>query len=55
MSHETLVKALLDLGYDSGWVITDGVVSLWENPKPRPTDAELKAAGWVPSCPEVEA
>ena len=55
MNHDTLVNALLTLGFDFGWVVTDGVIELWENDKPQPTDAELIAAGWIKTESPEEA
>ena len=55
MNHDTLVNALLTLGFDSGWVVTDGIIELWENDEPQPTEAELIAAGWIKPEPAQEA
>jgi hypothetical protein len=38
MTTAEATKVLLDAGFDSGWVVSDGVLILWENeenpPKP---------------------
>jgi hypothetical protein len=45
MNHDELIKILLDKGYETGWVITDGVLTLWEHdaeppaPLTRPNEA----------------
>jgi hypothetical protein len=44
MTHEQVVEALLALGFTSGWVVTDGVITLWENDEPQPTESQLEAA-----------
>lgn len=31
MSNDEAVKLLLDAGFDSGWVVSDGVLILWEH------------------------
>ena len=43
MSHDSLVQALLTLGFNGGWLVTDGVIELWERDEPQPTEAELLA------------
>ena len=45
MNHKSVVDALIALGFNSGWVVTDGKIALWENDAPQPTKAELIAAG----------
>lgn len=44
MTHDDVVKALILMGYDSGWVVNDAQIVLWERSEPQPTEAELKAA-----------
>jgi len=39
-----LIKALLILGFDSGWATTDNEITLWERSEPKPTDQEIFAA-----------
>jgi len=44
MSHEELCQLLMDAGFNSGWVITGDVLTLWEHeeeppaPLVRPTE-----------------
>jgi len=45
MNHKSIVDALIELGFNSGWVVNDGKIELWENNTPQPTKAELIAAG----------
>jgi hypothetical protein len=44
LTHAQLNKALLTLGFDSGWATTDNQITLWERPEPQPTDEEIFAA-----------
>jgi hypothetical protein len=45
--QSTMVAALKKLGFDSGWVVTEQEILLWENAQPQPTETELAAAGWM--------
>jgi hypothetical protein len=46
MNNEELRNGLRQLGFDSGWVITGGEITFWENTEPQPTKAKiLTAAG----------
>jgi hypothetical protein len=36
MTTAEATKLLLDAGFDSGWVVSDGVIILWENDKNPP-------------------
>lgn len=36
MTNEEATKVLLDAGFDSGWVVSDGVLILWENDEDPP-------------------
>lgn len=47
MNELTISKALIKLGFNTGWAVTEQGIFLWENDEPQPTEAELKAAGWV--------
>jgi hypothetical protein len=47
MNELTISKALRKLGFDTGWVVTEQGIVLWENDEPQPTEKELKDAGWV--------
>ena len=46
MTHEQIIEALINLGFDGGWSLSgtglDGM--LWLNEAPKPTLAELEAA-----------
>ena len=43
----TIIKALMALGFESGWAVTEQGITLWDNTEPQPTEAQLTAAGWV--------
>jgi hypothetical protein len=47
MMEMTIVKALLALGFDSGWIANENGIIFWDNEKPQPTEKELETAGWV--------
>jgi hypothetical protein len=47
MNQLTITKALIALGYESGWAANEYGIILWENAEPQPTEAELIKAGWV--------
>jgi hypothetical protein len=47
MNELTISKALIALGFESGWVTSEYGIILWENTEPQPTEAELIKAGWV--------
>ena len=36
MTTAEVTKVLLDAGFDSGWVVSDGVLILWENDEDPP-------------------
>lgn len=44
MTNEQVAQALNFLGFPSGWVIVGGVITVWENPEPQPTEEELEVA-----------
>ena len=45
MANKEIVNGLLQLGFNSGWVISGEEITLWENPEPQPTiEAILEAA-----------
>lgn len=44
MTNEQVAQALNFLGFPSGWVIVGGVITVWENPEPQPTEQELEIA-----------
>jgi hypothetical protein len=47
MNELTISNALIKLGFDTGWVVSEQGILLWENEKKQPTEAELIKAGWV--------
>jgi hypothetical protein len=44
MNNEQITNGLMQLGFNSGWAITDGEIILWENTEPQPSQTELLAA-----------
>ena len=44
MNNEQTVVGLIQLGFNSGWVITDGKITLWENSEPEPTAKQISDA-----------
>lgn len=44
MTNQQIAQALNFLGFPSGWVIVGGVITVWENPEPQPTEKELEVA-----------
>lgn len=44
MSDKKITNGLLALGFNSGWVVTDKKITLWENPEPQPTMEEILEA-----------
>ena len=44
MTNEQVAQALNYLGFPQGWVVVGGVITVWENPEPQPTEAELEVA-----------
>lgn len=44
MTHEEITKALVQLGFTGGWVLTGNEITVWENSAPQPTQAELEDA-----------
>lgn len=52
MTEMTIVKALITLGYESGWAANEHGITLWAHNDPQPTKEQLIAAGWIkPSEP----
>jgi hypothetical protein len=41
MKNEEIVNGLSGLGFMSGYAITDGTITLWENAEPQPSDSEI--------------
>ncbi len=50
------IKGLMQLGFNSGWVVSGEEIVLWENPEPQPTmEAILEAAkDYVEPVPTVQ-
>lgn len=36
MNHQEITNGLLQLGFNSGWVVSDDEIVLWENSEPQP-------------------
>lgn len=56
MKNREIVNGLVQLGFDSGWVVNGEEIILWENPQPQPTiEAILEAAkDYIEPEPTVE-
>lgn len=56
MKTQLISKGLIQLGFNSGWVVNGDEIVLWENSKPQPTmEAILQAAkDYVEPVPTVE-
>jgi hypothetical protein len=54
MNIMTITKALNSLGFFDGWAASeqDGII-LWLNDGKQPTEAQLKAAGWIKPTDEA--
>jgi hypothetical protein len=37
MTHDEVMKTLIDAGFNSGWVVRDGKIVLWENSEAVPS------------------
>ena len=44
MLDKKITNGLLALGFNSGWVVTDEEITLWENPEPQPSMEEILEA-----------
>lgn len=44
MNNEQTITALKTLGFNDGWVVSDGVVIAWDYDEPQPTTAQLENA-----------
>ena len=53
MNELTISKALIALGFETGWAANEYGIILWENTEPQPTEAQLLAAGWVKPTDEA--
>jgi hypothetical protein len=38
MNHQELMDALLAAGFNTGWVVRDGVIVLWQNTESIPKE-----------------
>ena len=56
MATKQITNGLLQLGFNSGWVVNEEEIVLWENPEPQPTiEAILEAAkDYVEPVPTIE-
>ena len=48
MTTDEAVKLLLDAGFDSGWVVSDGVLILWEHDENPPAPLTRPKANETP-------
>ena len=55
MANKEIINGLLQLGFNSGWVISSEEITLWENPEPQPTMEEILEAAkdYVEPIPTV--
>lgn len=55
MLNQEIRNGLLQLGFESGWVVRGEEIVLWENPKPQPTMEEILEAAkdYVEPIPTV--
>ena len=44
MTNEEITNGLMQLGFNSGWVITGNEITLWENEELQPTDKQIADA-----------
>ena len=44
MKTELISNGLMQLGFNSGWVVSGDEIVLWENPEPQPTLAKILEA-----------
>lgn len=42
--NEKIANGLKQLGFNTGWVITGGEITLWENAEPQPSYEDIEAA-----------
>ena len=56
MQIKQITNGLLQLGFNSGWVVNENEIILWENSEPQPTiETILEAAkDYVEPVPTVE-
>jgi len=44
METQEIQNGLLQLGFNTGWIVTGDEITLWENAEPQPTKAALAIA-----------
>ena len=44
MENKDIVNGLLQLGFDTGWVVNGTEITLWENSEPMPTMSAIATA-----------
>ena len=44
MNHQEITNGLLQLGFKSGWVVSDDKIVLWENSEPEPNEKTIADA-----------
>ena len=44
MENKDIVNGLLQLGFDTGWVVNGTEITLWENSEPMPTMSAIAMA-----------
>ena len=44
MTTTEITNGLIQLGFNSGWVVSGDEIILWENAEPQPTMAEISEA-----------
>jgi hypothetical protein len=44
MTDKEIINGLLQLGFNSGWVVSENQIKLWENSEPQPTSKEISDA-----------
>lgn len=57
MNNKEIANGLIQLGFDTGWVVTGDEITLWENSEPQPTAEEIATAAslWEKTLIAVEA
>jgi hypothetical protein len=44
MNHQEITNGLLQLGFNSGWVVNGDEIVLWENSEPKPNEKAITDA-----------
>ena len=44
MTDKEIINGLLQLGFNSGWVVSENEIKLWENSEPQPTSKQISDA-----------